>query len=85
MIRFEQTFMNFLLEHQERQHRTGHFLILMDAVISAARHIQYYYLTGALKDGRTAGCALAVEPRAGDSRQQGQRTQAERSALIGRH
>jgi fructose-1,6-bisphosphatase I len=49
MIRFEQTFMNFLLEHQERQHRTGHFLILMDAVISAARHIQYYYLTGALK------------------------------------
>ncbi len=49
MIRFEQTFMNFLLEHQERQHRTGHFLILMDAMISAARHIQYYYLTGALK------------------------------------
>ena len=49
MIRFEQTFMNFLLEHQERQHRTGHFLILMDAMISAAKHIQYYYLTGALK------------------------------------
>ena len=49
MIRFEQTFMNFLLEHQERQHRTHHFLILMDAMISAAKHIQYYYLTGALK------------------------------------
>jgi fructose-1,6-bisphosphatase I len=49
MIKFEQTFMNFLLEHQERQHRTGQFLILMDSVISAAKHIQQYYLTGALK------------------------------------
>jgi fructose-1,6-bisphosphatase I len=49
VIRFEQTFMNFLLEHQERQHRTGHFLILMDSMISAAKHIQHYYLTGALK------------------------------------
>jgi fructose-1,6-bisphosphatase I len=48
-MRFEQTFMNFLLEHQERQHRTGHFLILMDSMISAAKHIQQYYLTGALK------------------------------------
>ncbi len=50
MIRFEQTFMNFLIEHQERQHRSGHFLILMDAMISAAKHIQQYYLTGALHD-----------------------------------
>src|SRR4030065_2003354 len=49
MIRFEQSFMNFLLQHQERHNRTYHFLILMDALISAARHIQQYYLTGALK------------------------------------
>jgi len=49
MIRFEETFMNFLLHHQERHNRTYHFLILMDALISAAKHIQYYYLTGALK------------------------------------
>jgi fructose-1,6-bisphosphatase I len=42
--------MNFLLEHQERQHRSGHFLILMDAMMSAAKHIQQYYLTGALRD-----------------------------------
>jgi fructose-1,6-bisphosphatase I len=49
MIRFEQTFMNFLLEHQEKHNRTHHFLILMDAMISAAKHIQHYYLTGALK------------------------------------
>ena len=49
MSRFEQTFDNFLLQHQERHNRTYHFLILMDAVISAAKRIQYYYLTGALK------------------------------------
>jgi fructose-1,6-bisphosphatase I len=49
MIQFEQTFMNFLLHHQEKYNRTYHFLILMDAVISAAKHIQQYYLTGALK------------------------------------
>jgi fructose-1,6-bisphosphatase I len=49
MIRFEQTFMNFLIQHQEKYNRTYHFLILMDAMISAAKHIQYYYLTSALK------------------------------------
>ncbi len=49
MVRFEQTFMNFLLQHQEKHNRTYHFLILMDALISAAKHIQHYYLTGALK------------------------------------
>jgi fructose-1,6-bisphosphatase I len=48
-MQFEQTFMNFLLHHQERHNRTYHFLILMDALMSAAKHIQYYYLTGALK------------------------------------
>ena len=49
MVHFEETFMNFLLHHQERHNRTHHFLILMDAIISAAKHIQHYYLTGALK------------------------------------
>jgi fructose-1,6-bisphosphatase I len=48
-MQFEQTFMNFLLHHQEKHNRTYHFLILMDALMSAAKHIQYYYLTGALK------------------------------------
>ncbi len=48
-MKFEQTFTNFLLHHQERHNRTYHFLVLMDAIISAAKHIQYYYLTGALK------------------------------------
>jgi fructose-1,6-bisphosphatase I len=49
VIRFEQTFMNFLLQYQEKHNRTYHFLILMDAMISAAKHIQHYYLTGALR------------------------------------
>lgn len=48
-MEFEQTFNNFLLRHQERFNRTHHFLILMDAVVCAAKHIQQYYLTGALK------------------------------------
>ncbi|MCE5268951.1 MAG: hypothetical protein LLG00_13820 [Planctomycetaceae bacterium] len=49
MIRFEQTFADFLLHHQEKYNRTYHFLILMDAIISAAKRIQHYYLTGALQ------------------------------------
>jgi fructose-1,6-bisphosphatase I len=48
-MRFEQTFLNFILQHQEKHKRTYHFLILMEAIISAAKHIQQYYLTGALK------------------------------------
>ena len=48
-MRFEETFMNFILHHQERHNRTYHFLTLMDALVSAAKHIQHYYLTGALK------------------------------------
>ena len=48
-MEFEETVMGFLLNHQEKHNRTHHFLILMDALISAAKHIEYYYLTGALK------------------------------------
>jgi len=56
-MQFEQTFMDFLLHHQEQHNRTYHFLILMDAVISAAKRIQHYYLTGALKGNLGgAGC-----------------------------
>ncbi len=49
MMQFEETVMGFLLDHQEKHHRTQHFLILMDALISAAKHIEHSYLTGALK------------------------------------
>lgn len=61
MIRFEQTFMNFLLQHQEKYNRTYHFLILMDALINAARHIQHYYLTGALKGNLSLAGAINVQ------------------------
>ena len=48
-MQFEQTFMNFLLQHQERHNRTYHFLVLMDALVAAAKRIEHYYVTGALK------------------------------------
>ena len=60
-VAFEETFMNFLLHHQERNNRTHHFLILMDALISAAKHIQYYYLTGALKGNLGLAGAVNVQ------------------------
>jgi fructose-1,6-bisphosphatase I len=60
-IAFEQTFMNFLLQHQEKHNRTHHFLILMDALISAAQHIQHYYLTGALKGNLGLAGAINVQ------------------------
>ena len=49
MLQFEQTFMDFLLEHQERYNRTYHFLILMNSILNVAKRIQHYYLTGALR------------------------------------
>lgn len=49
MLEFEPTFMDFLLEHQERHNRSYHFLILMNAILNAAKRIQHYYLTGALR------------------------------------
>jgi fructose-1,6-bisphosphatase I len=49
MLQLEQTFSHFLLQHQEKYNRTYHFLILMDAIVTAAKRIQYYYLPGALK------------------------------------
>ncbi len=61
MVRLEQTFMNFLLAHQEKYNRTYHFLILMDALISAAKHIQHYYLTGALKGNLGLANAINVQ------------------------
>ena len=60
-VAFEQTFMNFLLRHQEKHHRTHDFLILMDALISAAQHVQHYYLTGALKGNLGLAGAVNVQ------------------------
>ena len=49
MLSFDETFMDFLLEHQERHNRTYHFLVLMNSILNAAKRIQHYYLTGALR------------------------------------
>jgi fructose-1,6-bisphosphatase I len=38
------------MRHQENYNRSYHFLILMDAIITAATRIELYYRTGALKD-----------------------------------
>ncbi|HEK84926.1 MAG TPA: hypothetical protein ENO29_01025 [Candidatus Aminicenantes bacterium] len=57
VIEFELTFMDFLLEHQERHGRTYHFLILMNSILNAAKRIQHFYLTGALRGNLgPAGC-----------------------------
>ena len=64
MVRCEQTFMDFLLAHQEKHNRTYHFLILMNAVLNAARRIQHDYLTGALRGllGSTGTVNVQGEP-----------------------
>jgi len=49
MLRFDEDFMDFLLEHQERHNRSYHFLVLMNAILNSAKRIQHYYLTGALR------------------------------------
>jgi fructose-1,6-bisphosphatase I len=48
-MQLDQTFMDFLLAHQEKHNRTYHFLILMNSVLNAAKRIQHSYLTGALR------------------------------------
>jgi len=49
MLQFEKTFMDFLLEHQERHKRSYHFIILMNSIMNAGKRIQFYYSTGALR------------------------------------
>jgi fructose-1,6-bisphosphatase I len=44
----EQTFLHFLLDHQNKNNRSFNFVILMESIITAARCIQSRYLTGAV-------------------------------------
>jgi fructose-1,6-bisphosphatase I len=60
MVQFEQTFENFIMRHQENYNRSYHFLILMDAIITAATRIELYYRTGALKDNLGASGSTNV-------------------------
>lgn len=49
-MKLEQSFMDFMLHHQERHKRSYNFLVLMEAVQTAAKYIQYFYQTGSLKN-----------------------------------
>ena len=63
MMKFDDTFMDFLLEHQERHNRSYHFLILMNAILNAAKRIQHYYLTGALRGNLGLAGAVNVQAK----------------------
>lgn len=52
-MQLDETFMNFLLNHQRKNNRTLNFLILMESIMTAARKIDYMYRSGALR--RTMG------------------------------
>lgn len=49
-MKLEQSFMDFMLHHQERHRRSYNFLVLLEAIQTAAKYIQYYYQTGSLKN-----------------------------------
>jgi fructose-1,6-bisphosphatase I len=57
-VQLDETFMNFLLNHQRKNKRTLNFLILMESLMTAARKIDYLYRSGALR--RTLGEAGAT-------------------------
>ena len=49
-MKLDQSFMDFMLHHQEKHKRSYKFLVLLEAVQTAAKYIQYYYQTGSLKN-----------------------------------
>ena len=48
-MKLEETFMHFLLRHQQRHNRTLNFVILMQSILTAARYIGYHYQSAALE------------------------------------
>lgn len=49
-MKLEQSFMDFMLHHQQRHNRSYKFLVLMEALQAAAKYIQYFYQTGSMKN-----------------------------------
>lgn len=49
-MQLEETFLHFLLSHQQSRNRTLNFLILMESVLSTAKYIEYYYRMGAMHE-----------------------------------
>ncbi|HSG29501.1 MAG TPA: class 1 fructose-bisphosphatase [Candidatus Krumholzibacterium sp.] len=61
MMKLEQSFMDFMLHHQERHQRSYNFLVLLEAVQTAAKYIQYFYQTGSLKNMMGEAGAVNVQ------------------------
>ncbi len=49
-MKLKQTFSDFMLHHQEGHKRSYNFLVLLEAIQTAAKYIQYFYKTGSLKN-----------------------------------
>jgi fructose-1,6-bisphosphatase I len=49
-MKLEQSFMDFMLQHQEHHNRSYNFLVLLEAIQAAAKYIQYFYQTGSMKN-----------------------------------
>jgi fructose-1,6-bisphosphatase I len=49
-MKLEQSFMDFMLHHQQHHNRSYKFLVLMEALQAAAKYIQYFYQTGSMKN-----------------------------------
>jgi fructose-1,6-bisphosphatase I len=48
-MELESSFMSFLLNHQQKHGRTLNFLILMEAILTAAKQIRECYINGAMQ------------------------------------
>ena len=48
-MKIDETFMSFLLQHQERHNRTLNFVILMESITTAAQYINYHYQMAAVQ------------------------------------
>jgi fructose-1,6-bisphosphatase I len=60
-MKLEQSFMDFMLHHQQRHNRSYKFLVLMEALQAAAKYIQYYYQTGSMKNLMGEAGAINVQ------------------------
>jgi fructose-1,6-bisphosphatase I len=60
-MKLEQSFMDFMLHHQERHKRSYKFLVLLEAIQTAAKYIHYFYLTGSLKNMMGEAGAVNVQ------------------------
>jgi len=60
-MKLEQSFMDFMLHHQQQHNRSYKFLVLMEALQAAAKYIQYFYQTGSMKNLMGEAGAINVQ------------------------